>query len=773
MSRYLLLSLLAQSASSLRCNFTEDGDYSFYNFDSYLGPGVDMSLISEEGVFSKSNGKLNVISHNRMDKGTDKLGNYEGGMKWVWKADNGKEIMTEIKNYEQSFVVFTTTYFDGWTTGSVDPDGSKDIPLSTFPGVTLDGLMSSFNQTLSWTDMFMWPEFRHLNRSNFGRALTSFYSSTDILISTPLSHFKTVIEAAATHTGELAFIPGLAATYDNIPKGFSQSVLLYGNSTSEVIITEGYEFVGQLIKKFVNPQQQRLPDVSLTKLTYQTDNGGQYCYCSTNCSEKLLSVKKALDDQNITLGQMSYQGAWWNNPHFRQPGTAIWCVTDWETNTTKYPIETSKFQKMLDLPLQLYAPHFCPDTPYAKVNGGLFDMIPSNASYPGCTPFLNAKPSESEDFYNWFFDQYQTRYGMNGFEQDFMNLNYKCVPEFIKDVYAAEQWQAGMNAAAMKHNLPVQWCMASATDLLQSIELQSVTNFRASGDYRFGSSWDLGVTSILLHALGSKPSKDTFWTQQQEPQPGSCTVPASKKQVCPADHSPSGYLLNTILALLSTGPVGFSDAIGETAVKTILKTCDSAGNLLQPSRPIAHINRMMAADLSKRPKSGNILITHSDNVNGLSKFPVLGWYVLGHHITEGAEPFYVSDLYPRTEAPLAVAPLKADDDNLMCDDIGNCTSMVSSSFMELFSFKNSSDPFLPQYYLVVPGCSSWFLYGDLSVYAPLSRYTILECSLNLTYTVKGVPGEVIHTRAYAHNKKDFDVVDVIPAGGVKTTILSF
>ncbi len=45
-----------------------------------------------------------------------------------------------------------------------------------------------------------------------------------------------------------------------------------------------------------------------------------------------------------------------------------------------------------------------------------------------------------------------------------------------------------------------------------------------------------------------------------------------------------------MLAVLSTGPVGFSDAPGETDAALIMRTCDSAGNLLQPSKPLTAVD---------------------------------------------------------------------------------------------------------------------------------------------------------------------------------------
>jgi hypothetical protein len=80
-------------------------------------------------------------------------------------------------------------------------------------------------------------------------------------------------------------------------------------------------------------------------------------------------------------------------------------------------------------------------------------------------------------------------------------------------------------------------------------------------------------------AAGGAPSKDTFWTSDNGNQ--STTRGGCDKSGCPPDHSAAGAELHTMLALLSTGPMGFSDAPGETDPALLARACDSNGTLLQ------------------------------------------------------------------------------------------------------------------------------------------------------------------------------------------------
>lgn len=69
---------------------------------------------------------------------------------------------------------------------------------------------------------------------------------------------------------------------------------------------------------------------------------------------------------------------------------------------------------------------------------------------------------------------------MMSFEPDFMNQNYNCVREFIESVDKSNTWQHGMTDAALAANVTVQWCYAAPTDILNSLTMPALTNFRTS-----------------------------------------------------------------------------------------------------------------------------------------------------------------------------------------------------------------------------------------------------------------------------------------------------
>jgi hypothetical protein len=117
--------------------------------------------------------------------------------------------------------------------------------------------------------------------------------------------------------------------------------------------------------------------------------------------------------------------------------------------------------------------------------------------------------------------------------------------------------------------------------LLQSVEIPTVTNARASGDYHPGNDqWNTGITSILAHAVGIAPSKDNFWTTRVQKgthyDGGNATEPYNRLQAA---------------AIISTtGPVATSDMIGGSDRDLIMTMCDEGGMLLQPDKPATELD---------------------------------------------------------------------------------------------------------------------------------------------------------------------------------------
>ena len=281
-----------------------------------------------------------------------------------------------------------------------------------------------------------------------------------------------------------------------------------------------------------------------------------------------------------------------------KPHAAPWCVNTWGpdlhgSERRQFPVELAggDFAKALGIPLQLYAPYFCPESKYfSRVDpSSNWTSVVSDTSIDGCSfyGFQDVTPAESLEFYRWFFAKGQDA-GMVSFEPDFMNQNYNCVPDFVESAENARTWQMGMAGAALEKNLTVQWCYATPTDILAALEMPAVTNFRVSMDFCYGHSWDVGVSSLIVWAAGAFPSKDTLWTSDN----GKFPVPGCNWS---PDHESVAAPLHVVIALMSTGPVGISDMIGGTNVSLIKRTITGDGTLLKPAKPLSSIDSALAA----------------------------------------------------------------------------------------------------------------------------------------------------------------------------------
>ena len=150
-----------------------------------------------------------------------------------------------------------------------------------------------------------------------------------------------------------------------------------------------------------------------------------------------------------------------------------------------------------------------------------------------------------------------------------------------------QEWAVGLNNAGRKEEVGIQFCMAMPSDIMMSVHLDWVTNARASDDYAGGIDNLINVphAALLMWSLGMRPSKDNFWT-------ANVTDNHYQKGANSPKNPGSNPELNTIAAILSTGPVGISDKVGHTNATLIMRTCDANGTLLQPSKPLTPSERM-------------------------------------------------------------------------------------------------------------------------------------------------------------------------------------
>ncbi len=90
-------------------------------------------------------------------------------------------------------------------------------------------------------------------------------------------------------------------------------------------------------------------------------------------------------------------------------------------------------------------------------------MVASDTSLPGCggsggSPdydIRNAAPDASYEFYTWLFGRGRAM-GMLSFEPDFLEQNFKCMPDNLVNVTASSVWLEGMAKAGLESKTPIQ-----------------------------------------------------------------------------------------------------------------------------------------------------------------------------------------------------------------------------------------------------------------------------------------------------------------------------
>ena len=593
--------------------------------------------------------------------GTDGLGAFSGAECDYALASAPGDVVLSLGAYayasaaaasQASLVRFRLSWPSGatGTNHSELPSGATQSTIANFPAFATPAAGFPLPHIQTWNDAFFAPS-QSMPDAYGQRGGPVIYFGADasgaVVVLSPLDQFLTsslgdALGAGASCKGAAGgsvgcWVAGTAAVVTALPAGHSHSWLLTAGGAG---ITDTVAAWGAVLRAQYGSTSTKLADGTLTTLGYQTDNGAQLCFgCPGQVLDKcLLDEKASLDALGVPTRYLSFQNAWWKSGGESAP----WCVGEWEAVPAKVPMGIPAFQAELGLPLQLYAPYFCATSSYPSN----FSMVRSDTKLPGCGDFdfYDAAPDSSRLFYDFLFDL-GVSYGMEWFEPDFLNANHMCVPAFIEHVGAADAFFDGQASAALARGIPIQWCFCTPYLLMWTLGAPAVTNFRVSYDFYYGSSWDVGRSSLLVAAMGGAPSKDTFWTSDNGAQ--ATTRGGCDKTGCPPDHTSVAAVLHTMLTVLSTGPVGFSDAPGETDAALILRSCDANGTLLQPSRPITAVDSTWAA--AGAPDGGFVLGTHT----ALAGAGVAAHIFVSHQLKT---PFALraADAWPRLDAAAAL-----------------------------------------------------------------------------------------------------------------------
>jgi len=726
------------------------------NFKVNVGGEVWLHGVPPTSSWGESGPEALKLLRSNFSTGTHPtLGSYNE-TRLFWSADDSVLVETAFKLFADGSTALLEQHFpDGVPHGgNQTPAKLPGIsrPLLAFPDFSTGGRENELG-AVAWSGIFaqMWNPVKMnkmpgagIGRANGGPVVvfdeTAQYRS---LVVSPFDNFL----ASTSFTGDSDswfWAHGISSEVRHLPSQFTHSTILSAGEG----LTDGLQSWGAKMKKA--HQTKRNSDIALSHLSYWTDNGAYYYMygghkANAECDKMahgrmdkvLLQLVHSWQEQKLPVRSIQLDDWWYigsdpaSHDHM--------CIKELSPDPELFPSGLPSLPPQISY--NLYGPFYCQDNIYRNN----FSFTNSSA---GADPTKDADPTPdaSADFYTSLFHTTQKGTPMSNYEVDFLYDQVTWMAPFRESVDGAQRWLGGMAKAAAASNISVQYCMAHPAAFMTALSLPAVTNGRASGDYASptGNLLDYGTAAMFFSAAGVAPSKDNWWSTPN--QPGPRTLPTGPPPCDGGNRNVTDNYLHALVATLSTGPVGFSDAIGFNNASLIRATCDSAGRLLKPSLPLAAIDRSFATDEVTKglAPGGHVWATHTAAGN-------MVWYMVLAITVHSDFTLLRSDLWP---------PLAASQDVVVWDstDMAGSARLVQASTASLANLTTvaGSDHLNPldfQYKLVAPVMPSsrgWAMLGEPDKLTPVSeqRQWGFDFAEGFLLRMVGAVGETVTVAAW-------------------------
>ena len=375
------------------------------------------------------------------------------------------------------------------------------------------------------------------------------------------------------------------------PAGFTTELAIWGADSPRAALDEWGADIRAQNGSVVRPG--RYADDVNRRPSYWTDNGAAYWYKTEPGYDVPSTIVATIDDlraRNVPFSTVQLDSWWYPHETLRPFDTAEWMVPpsglmQWDARDDVLPDGVAALRARLGNPtLTTHCRHLAAASPYVSE----FDCwVDGERAHP-----------KSSDLYERWMDQ-AVGWGVETFEHDWLIECFLGVRGLRQAPGRAREWQEGVDAAADERGMTLQWCMPTAADLCQTVTLSRVTSVRTSGDHGYLVSagylwaWFLYVNA-LADALGLRPYKDVFHADPSDPD-AHCDV-------------------ESLLAALSTGPVGIGDRLGKTDPSIVRRTCRADGMLVKPHSPVAAIDKCFTRWATRRRTltTGTAVTEHAD-----------------------------------------------------------------------------------------------------------------------------------------------------------------
>ncbi|HUR76311.1 MAG TPA: hypothetical protein VMZ22_00035 [Acidimicrobiales bacterium] len=350
---------------------------------------------------------------------------------------------------------------------------------------------------------------------------------------------------------------------DVVAEGFTTELALWSAASPRAAFREwGLE----LQQRYRTARPGRYDDDLARHPSYWTDNGAAYWYKTApgrSTTETLVDTVNDLRERDVPFSTVQLDSWWYPHQTLRPFNTDEWLVPPtglmrWEPRDDVVPDGVVALRDALGSPpLAAHCRHVSSQSSYLDT----FDCwVDGERAHP-----------KGPELYERWLDQC-VEWGVETFEHDWLIEAFLGVRGLREEPGRARAWQEGIDRAAGRRDITLQWCMPSPADICQTVTLANVTSIRTSGDHGYlvsaGYLWAWFLyTNVFAGALGLHPYKDVFHTQSEHAE------------------------VEALLSALSTGPVGIGDPLGRADASVVRRTCRADGVLVKPDTPVMAIDR--------------------------------------------------------------------------------------------------------------------------------------------------------------------------------------
>ncbi|NNM85431.1 MAG: hypothetical protein HKL96_06730 [Phycisphaerales bacterium] len=357
-----------------------------------------------------------------------------------------------------------------------------------------------------------------------------------------------------------------------------------------------------LTTSFHRPHTANNAGALLKYLGYWTDNGAAYYYHfdkAIGYIGTLLALKKQFASEHIPLHYIQLDSWWYQKSNRSVSGRPLGAMNDkiaqgtwnhyggtmlYKAAPELFPDGLAAFQHQLGLPLITHARWIDPASPYHKKY-----LISGVAA-------IDAR------WWNHIV-HYLYRSGVICYEQDWLNEIYRHSPAMASTPGIGKAFTGNMATACEKYGLAMQYCMETPRFLLQGAHYGNLTSVRVATDGFCPDRYNDAIyNDAFARAIGSWPWVDNFRSTETE---------------------------NILIATLTAGPVGVSDALGKESASNIFRAIRADGVIVKPDEPLVptdqtilndarHLSRpLIAATFAhQNPRTDYVFICRRDGDRG-------------------------------------------------------------------------------------------------------------------------------------------------------------